>query len=378
MMSVGVCRAWNVERAVLLVAVMTVWIGCGGSGERSAVDGYPNRELTFVEDLAIGRSESDPVLFRSVTAIDGDADGNVYVLDSQAPAVYAFDPDGDLRFTVADGYDQRGSLQMIQTFFVAADSIVAFDYRPIFAVFDGQTGEFRSRHAPIADSETYGSPNAQPVGASSQALVVMLAHAQENIMANGDRDAVHVEGDGFGASLWTGPSMEFLRYDPPGPAFMASTDKPQGRDSFCAVRGELLYCAENDSLVFDVIRVSDGTSSRYTIPFEPLEATASDRGGWVEELRDDETFREMYAVPDRWRALEDLLIDDTGKLWMRVRVSRADSVVTWWVDDPQTDYRAYVTLPDSVELHAVSGSKAYARVRSGTGEQWAGRYNFEY
>ena len=367
--------------ALLVVAGLITGCRTGPKGDAS---GYPTRELTFTEDLTIGRADSDETLFSYVTEVRADPDGNIYVSDSRESTVSAFDADGRFKFAVAGQGQAPGQIQVLQTFYVAGDSILVFDYRPVFVVFDRETGEFVRRHTPAFDVDRYGWP-AYP-GVAAHGLVgsfpvrPQVTNPEASPFESATRNEVALSiGDGFGAPLWAGSSSERMFYTPTGPnaPLTVSRPTPQGHNSFCAVGRELMYCAENDSLEFDVIRLADGTVSRYSVPFEPLESTAADRDVWLGDMR-DENFRAMFRAPDRWRALEDLLIDDTGKLWMQVRVARSDSLATWWVVDPQSDYRAVVSLPDSVLLLSVAAGAAYARVTAESSEQWAARYSFEY
>lgn len=360
-----------------------LFAGCRGSQDDAALADGPTHQVKFTEDLSVGREESGGVLFSVPWEVRTDPDGNFYVADNRFATVSAFAPDGQFRFSVSGQGDAPEQVRNFQTFHVAGDSIMVFGYRNEIVTFDRETGDFIRRQTPDIDTERYAAPGYPGVSDAGLVAALPVLPSATNPEASpwdiATRNELRVfDGDSYGEVVWEGSRQEWLRYSPTGPnAPSTSTPAPQGHDAFCAVDGDVMYCAENDSLEFDVVRLADGVTTRFSMPYEPLEATDADQAAWAGRLGRDQNFLAVFQPPSNWRALEGLLIDDARRLWMQVRVTRADSIVTWWVADPQSDYRASVSLPDSVELLAVSGGKAYARVWAESGEVWVSRYAVE-
>lgn len=351
--------------------------GCSDTGAPDA-SRSPTRVLQLVEEITIGHPAQQDVLFNYVTDVAADASGNMYVGDSRSATVRSFAPDGRQRFEVGGKGDAPGQIPMAyQAARVAADSVLLFDYRPVYVVFDAASGSFVRQQLIAVDPESYFS-NVLVEGLSNHGLVARLTRRADAPDGFTDvRDVVLLGPGGTSRLLWRGSAEEWLRYKPTDGSGAMSVSKPapQGRNSFCAVGRERLFCAENDSLVVDVIGISDGRARRIDITHTPINATAADRSAWREKLGDDATFQSLYTPPDAWRPLEGMLFDtDENKLWLKVRVSRSDSITTWWIVDPDADYRASVEVGADHEIVSVRNGKVYARSRNEGGEQWVTRF----
>ncbi len=361
----------------LIVAVLLAGCGRAGNGSDGPKGAAPQKVLMLTEDLPIGAPGQDDVFFSSAWEAAEDEDGRIYVEESAEALVRVFDSEGEFLFDLVGQGQAPGQLQNLQTFVVAGDSIAAFDYRPVYVVFDRETGAFRRRgEIPVPDGY---AQHAIIQGLSSAGLVVALTEPQRDMLDRHDtRDMLLIEGGSSGSLLWTGPTQELLAHEI-GNGGVAFATKPQGTNSFCAVSSARLYCAANDSLEIDVVELRDNNPAmwRLSIPFDPLEATASDKAKWAGEIRGDE-MKALFHAPDHWKALRDLKVDDTGKLWLNVYSTRSDSVVTWWVVDPDTQYRAAVHLDASEELLHVRANKVYVRSSNEAGEAWVTRHRFQY
>lgn len=371
----------------LVAAMMAalVFMSCGPAGDGGAANSAsadPGRLLTLVPELQIGGPDQEEILFNYVTDVQADADGRIFIGDSRDGIVRAFDADGNLLYSVAGRGQAPGQIPMAyQALAVHNDSLAVFDYRPVFVTFDRRDGAFRRKFDIPLDREVHG--NASVVGASDFGLVLSVARRSgDNLQRHGTRDLRLLNESGLSEPFWSGSTREMLSYEPNdgSGAMSAFRAAPEGRHSLCAVSVTTLYCAENDSLAIDIVALRDDDDvrkSRYVLPFDPIAVTNADVAAWRAEMN-NENFGDLLQPPEYWRPLRDLKTDDTGKLWLMVRVSRNDSVNTWWIADPETDYRARVELDANHRLQYVRDGKLYTSSKNEDGVPWATRFGFEY
>jgi len=76
--------------------------------------------------------------------------------------------------------------------------------------------------------------------------------------------------------------------------------------------------------------------------------------------------REVFAdvpVPDRWPVFSDLLVDDTGHLWVRQYPApwEGDAPGRWWVFDPAGTHLGEVAFPAGLAVDEIRGDRVVGR-----------------
>lgn len=147
--------------------------------------------------------------------------------------------------------------------------------------------------------------------------------------------------------------------------FGASTSVAVGRDRICVSTGERfeVRCRSPEGRLLTVVRdsvrrrpVTDGAIDRL------LESRLED----VEQREFRRRLREAYEsvrdVPDRMPAVDRLIIDSEGDLWVRVyRPEYGEGGRPWRVFGPDGVRRARVTMPGGFRPYAIEGDRIAGR-----------------
>lgn len=196
---------------------------------------------TLVPEVSIGKTEGDPhYLFGAVASVAVAADGTIYVLDSQATEVRAFDPAGTWVRTLGRRGGGPGELKQPEALAVLSD------------------GRIVVRDPGNARLQVY-RPDGSPV---AEWLLRSTLHTSAPLWAD-EHDNVYVEflrGAGTPGTEW---QMGIIRYGPDG-----------------AIRDTLQPPQTGYHPPFVVAHAGEGSSQSYGVPFTPSEQWTIHPGGY--------------------------------------------------------------------------------------------------
>lgn len=140
---------------------------------------------------------------------------------------------------------------------------------------------------------------------------------------------------------------------------MVSGPLPFGRDAFFALsREDLVYSGHNDSIEISVLSIDGNIRRQIATPHEPVPITAEERALALSVLPDlREELRSL--LPDSKPAFLALLVDDAGRIWLRLSTRRDATDARWIVLDQDGNIVAFTMLPIAVWLQVVDGDRAF-------------------
>jgi len=145
---------------------------------------------------------------------------------------------------------------------------------------------------------------------------------------------------------------------------------PFGRDAFMALSlDNLLYYGRNDVIEIQVRSIDGATSRSVRVPHDPVPLTEDERYNWVSAYPDG-TQDEMRSVLPKTRpAYEALVLDDSGRIWLRLSAPKGALEARWIVVNLEGKIEATTKLPSIVWLKEIAGNRAFGT--SGDEEQGA-------
>src|SRR5690606_2747590 len=99
--------------------------------------------------------------------------------------------------------------------------------------------------------------------------------------------------------------------------------------NLCASVPTGIYCGSTDSGLLTVYSHALDSVGAVRIPFEIDQITSSDRD-WINA---SSRSKREFDIPDHWPAYRDLIADDEGRLWFKLRFDRQDSESRFWIVD---------------------------------------------
>ena len=361
------------------ICVILLLAGCGGgsSGPNLGDWTLTTDELTLTKDLQV--SESEAFYFGRIFDLDVTSEGQMVVADWDAKNIKVLRPDGTLLDTLGREGEGPGEFQQLRSVQVArGDSIYAYDPR-------------RSRLTVFAPPP-------------SLTLARTLTISREEGFAG----QVHVLEDrllgAFGSGVSPEDGVRRPAPDPwrwinasgtPGDTVMMARQRkralestngririrpiPFARRTQTAVGPQSrLYYGWTDSLRI-AAQAPDGTSEAVaSVPTEPIPVQEAERDSALTHLDGEMKGMLASALPDTKPAFTDLIVADTGRLWVeRPPKKPGTETVSWWVLNPESKTIHEVQLPAEVTLEAVRNGKAYGTTETEMGAPAVVRYRID-
>ena len=327
----------------------------------------PSKQITVSSErtLVIGVEAGEPVyeLYR-VNDARVLPDGRVVIANSGSSEIRFFDPNG--RFLNAHGSNGTGpgEYRVIDGVHVFADdSITVFDQfnqRISIIDFDGALRNTIPLGSGTGDRPGVGGP-LQAVGYTSAGLVVSFGGRPFN-----PRDSTQVVRETLELATFdaetrsTGSS--FFSYEGTENFVWANgrsvsvSGLPFGRRTYLATNGDSVIVADNRSFAFEVVQLSNSSTSEISLQHEPKTVTR----GMIDDYRENaleslpETFRatrrqalEATPFPSHVASYDKLLVDDIGRVWLRETPVETETA-TWFVFNSRNEVR-WLNLPTSYD-----------------------------
>lgn len=352
---------------VLVLVVVAAAAGCRPA-EKAHESAVASRGFTRYQLVARASSPA-AAEFTTVTSMDVDGPGNVYVGDAENVVVLG--PDARPLRKVGRHGNGPGEFQYVNNVrLLPGDSLFAFD----------AGAERVTVFPPNSDHPAYS------VNLSTAGLVFpfWVAPSSDGGMLAMFRAAYGVGPDG----KERGPSVELLRVLNPDasirrdsvlkfPEYEAvninkgemqgTLFSPFGRRMLFADVGDRVYSAWSGNWKIDVYSTA-GAHLRTIEPGEPPRprpVTQAEMDSVVESMASHIPFPRpvlQRAMEDAgrstWPLLRQLLVDDAGRIWLAVAGQRGESD-HWVAVDEQGRRVGAFDLPASVKLHVIRGDSAY-------------------
>ncbi len=372
----------------LAVACVVSACSSGESGNPGSTPGDgrsfapPTEQIVLTEVFRVGLE--DP-LFGRISDIEIGPDRTVYVADSGSESVvHRFDQTGRYLGPLGAKGDGPGEYGRPNLVIATADSIVLHDgyygriltYEP-----DGTPRRRTDRHSTVTQENPTsvslgGMLGVRYVGFETPvALPGMEGDLPEHYVVrfiNADATA--------GDSLWTVRSRKILTISTDRSVRMRAA--PFGAQTHCVFGIDRAYCAWGGALEFDTFDEDGNPIDSWSVAYNPVDIPEAEKASVRENIGED--FLPLLELPDHYPAIEGLAMDDSGHLWIRVRVEHGgagqqdpDAVTTsTWVVDPDGGHVREVILDGNVTIHAIRGSRACGLLVDQAGEQSVVCYSY--
>jgi hypothetical protein len=342
-----------------LVLAALVFTACRPAGSQ----GFPAAEqrARTAAHARVAVTSAPQAEFATITGIDSDTRGRIFVADWMQKRVTVLSPGGRVLRTlgtVGSGPGEFRAMRGLQV--LPGDSLAVYD--PELArvtVYEPQS--LRVAATVSLGPRLHGPAPFRVTRLKGGGFVALF---RSGFTFNGGvlaprRDSVAVlRPDGTpAATIARVPPRPFLR------SGFSMAPNPFGREPLVAAdsRGHALY-VWTDSLAVQTFSDAGAALGRFAVPYQPPRVQPRDVDGELAAMDDygRRTFRQALAdsVPGRWPAVRDLLVDDAGRVWLGLAGPRG-AAREWAVFTPQGAYLRSVMVPGQVTLRAVRRGRLY-------------------
>lgn len=345
---------------LLLPGLLMLAAACGGPGdapgETDGLSGAPALSLTRLAE------SPDTLDLTTVTGLDVDSRGQVYVADFPSLRIIVLSPGGEPVRTLGRRGDGPGEYQFIQGLqLLPGDSLLVYDQ-----------GHNRVTVLPPAlDTVAYtvSLAAASPLSAPYQLRRLAgeggyLAAYRRPFTTSGntrnDREGkevlrlLHPDGRVRRDSVLVVPAEETLVVR--GPGMVSVGSNPFGRRSVFGVDREgRLYHGWTDSATVSVYALTGRRVGTIRVPQPPEPVTDAQVDRLAAEM--GETFQRAFreSAPETWPAFHRLLPDDRGGVWLETGGGQRKLVHV----GPDGSVGGVAALPPGFEPRAVRGGRLY-------------------
>jgi len=358
-----------------LMAIAALASGCRSADvpPDTGVIPAPTGSITLEEDLLLG---TDDPLFASIGDVAADADGNIYVAEARDPTnIYKFDRSGMLVGTVGAMGEGPGEYERPSDIMIDGDSIVVWDNGSDDLTVYESDGTYR-RSGMTVSTENPRSPGILGKFDGGYFLretpYISTSMTEEEMAENVLLRALHDDGS-VGDVIWASPRAEYMYHSDEN--YLMGWSRPFGRSTKCTSFADRFYCAWSESLDIRGFTAAGDTLPPIRIAFTPLPVTAAERQQERENAH--EFFVDRLNIPDTRPALDDMIADDRGRLWLKVRLDRGDDVTNYWIVDPADRSIVATTLTGNVRVISVHDGLAYGSLSIPDGAGLVVRYRIE-
>lgn len=313
---------------------------------------YYEREVQFgdTEELFIG----------SVSGVDVDMNGRVYLADRNRAKVHVYDPDGSYQFSFGGSGEGPGEFTGVSQPILYKDRIYVLDVmQQRISEFDPADGRFiRSINLGDGQVNMGGFPiSFHPI--SEDRFLVFFNHMEPGdgkYYRNVDLKLLDSQGEVL--------SENFLEFKQ-GEMFMIQTETmiqimslPFMRQSFAAIdQNENIVWGHSERLFFQRADLSGDTLSSFYHAKPNPELDIDALLSQYEDRTVRQSIREL-EIPDTKPAYKGFRIDDENRIWLQL-LSDDDDELEWWILSEQGEKLAQFGRSSNDQLEKVKNEKAY-------------------
>lgn len=342
--------------------LLPVFASACADAQGDAGQGLPDlaaRQAGAFRLTEVARSGEDAP-FASITGIDPDSRGRIFVADWSAARIAVLRPDGRMEAMWGQkglGPGEFRSLRGVQV--IAGDSVLTFDPSAgrltVFAP-DGSAAYVRNlaRSNPFLLWRLPGDDG----------YVAITRPAFRGGDTGPRLDEVwrlDAAGDRVGEPLRVFPSRSFLHVQQGGG--FSVMPNPFGHEGFVAVGPRGVYLAWSDTLGVDIVSPSGEAVGGFSHAYAPPPVTGDDVRAYLADQ--PQQIREMFgraladSAPDRWPPLRGMLVDDRGRIWLALPAP-IGSEREWAAFDGGGTYLGSVFLPLDAEAWSIRHGRIYS------------------
>lgn len=315
---------------------------------------------TWVEELRIGRLDGDgPELFGSISDLETDESGRIYVLEDDASELRVFGADGAHQFTVGREGEGPGEFNRPSSLLWAIDGRlwVAEPLNRRFSLFtaDGEFIETRIQQSNRISLPWRGGFG--PAGTIREVSESRIDEFTEMLGPVDSLDLAEVESPTFELSMTLGGNQIMMTQRVPfGPSRVTQVDA--GGEPWLAVTD--VYALHQVALSGDTMRVvRREDAGRLPVTGADLDQARERLSSFIESGAD----LDFSKIPDEKPYFSDFTFADDGTLWVELETEAEFEGGRYDLFDREGRYLGRLETPYELRRPKIRGGFVYASVR---------------
>ena len=337
----------------------------------------PTYSISFEEEAVYGDTEE--IFLGSVSGIDVDEDGNVFLADSREATVHVYNPNGTYNFSIGRSGDGPGEFTAAYRPTLYEGELYVLDVQQQrVSVFDPADGTVqRTIQMGGGGNDLSGFPNSFDPLTENRFLVYYSSMSRdgERFLRKLEARILNSEGETEVSEMIDFESGEMFMIQSENSIQIMSL--PFMRDSKSVLdQNENIIWGYTDRLFLKVVTL-EGEYIRsifYSRQNPPLDRSALLANYEVSAVR--ESIRSLN-IPSTRPAFRNLIVDDENRIWLELFTENEEEN-EWWVLDEEGEKLASFLRPENHQLEQVKNGYIYFRETDAeTGLQEVVKYNYQ-
>jgi len=347
------------------------------------IDSTPASSISMAKTIVFGNS--DDVQFGRISHIEIDESGNIYASEGSQgnEAIYVFDSEGNYVNKIGRPGDGPGEFRSIFDIKIYNNQLFTLDTAllrvQIFNTDDHlllhEAGLKPAQWEPSEDQSSTFPLNFFVLNDST--LLTAFNHMTSDSYT---KSYYHLDLNGNVISNRV-LSQDYIRQLPDPGSGHIFFDPFGGRGLIGLSAKNNIYTVWSDELLFKVYDKNGSYLRAFYHPFRNSTLSQNEVLNQALYYNNSEQFKsaiQHHGIPDYWRALEHMILDDENRLWISTITDDRD-IYDWWVMDDHGNILAKFELPRNIEIKKVKDDFIYSlRTVEETGLQQIVKYHIEW
>ncbi len=340
--------------AIFFVAFMSV--AC--SNENNTPDHLSiNSFETLPMEMVFEFTESENVVFQSISSVKSDNYGNILVHDFRQPFLFMFDQEGNFLKRIGREGHGPGEFQQIRSFLVAQDYLWIIDSNTMkIEEFEYQANDYVNINTLSLEDEDLAGLF---IGKAEEGILI-----RKSFIINANRrdnptevaiSLIDEEGDILRDIIFTIPVKERITARSSGNTL--NTSKSFGNESLLAYDGKSrIYTLWTDSLSIDTYTIDGNRQRAFSHPLKPVGISGEERDSVLNVY--DNIFRAdlRRQLPDVKPIVNNFIIDDHQRIWVELLTEELGNGWFCFTEEGEPLYK--IDIPKSgAELQEISRNR---------------------
>jgi len=283
---------------------------------------YPDKTVTFVEDLSIDGEDKDGniILFEPWLSFVDDNE-NIYIIEFQDKVIKVFGSDGEYIQTIGAKGNGPGEFQIISGLAVTKDGkLVVIDQMARRTSFFDSSGQF------LKSFQWRVNSTGLHLVKNSSYLIQERAYSGTRQFGTFSVKEIDFDGKEIRSyGVFTGREHLIVRHGK-GTSYSSLPDSPHSLFTGDQDRGLLYHCF-NNKYIIEVYDTSGKIFRKIDRPYEPVPFTNKDTEEYRAEYDSFGVFRKAVRnmkMPKVKTIVSRMTIDDKGNLWIRTNETKEE------------------------------------------------------
>jgi len=384
---------WKRSCALSMVIILALSVfSCTGDPEQDLPESVRELENVTIHEygsepsysLSLNRlltiTDSEEVLFGRIGIIEVDEADRIYIREGAREnlGIYVFDSEGTYLTKIGRSGDGPGEFRSIMDLKIHDNQLFAVDgslFR--LQIFELDTFSL-VREIPIdptqldqPDNEGFWIPTKVHVLNDDTLLMTFMNLTSGMITKSYYK--LNLDGDVMSDRIMSIDHINQLS-DPVSGSVIFDPFSGIGRSGISA--DNKFYTTFSDEMLF---RVYDTNGNYLRAFYHPFNHSSLSRNEAL-NFHDSESFRRALqhnGIPDKWRAFENMVLDDENRIWVSTITDDKDTY-EWWVMESDGTLLAKKELPRSVFIQTIIRNHVYTVKLDDDTSQWqVGKYEIE-